>query len=539
MLANLVTDTQELKVEQGVVQEKGKGKSDQFDSLLSIYYCGQQGKSSEVVLPSDEASEKEKLKMKGSLLNLVLPVDVGVLPVQNQNVTPEDTSSIAIVSDDIQVYQGDIQAEETSVNLDLIPMEYKETLAEADVNVETMSETEPPLDKTLALGNSKDSAPVVMGDNFNLHEVAREKQVAQPSKDGQDVLVHVLRNNETDPSPIPAMEQVQKVSKGFEFPRDMSLRHLAKTRQKAAETNNQTSAQVSAAELEMEPENHNIFAEVGQLVEELDLKSNLEQQPIPKLVNALQQRVASKVMDPKEQVVGEISEQEPVAEFSRQKPQEMEGTKATTQGDNIVRTSKAENRIRSEMPRDTQISGKRTFDFDSRVALPQIDGPEARVEGTQVDDFEIEPQIKAILDFQDREAAFPKLVQNIQSLVQGERSEVRIQLKPDHLGELKIKLSMEQGIMMAEFVVESEAVKEVLASHLPQLHTALQEQGTHVAELMVNIGFSHKEHEEERQPRSRNFSQQARTPLRDSGGVQTGEKAYLGRSPWNRVDLKV
>ena len=144
-------------------------------------------------------------------------------------------------------------------------------------------------------------------------------------------------------------------------------------------------------------------------------------------------------------------------------------------------------------------------------------------------------QSKPVLDLQASKTVIPKLTEQIQSLVREERTEVRIQLKPEHLGELKIKLSLERGIMMAEFVVENEAVREVIASQLPQLQTALQEQGANVAEMMVNVGFGQgkRDHETPARPRQAN--------LQNRGQLQSGSVSgspYLGKNPWNQVDLR-
>lgn len=144
---------------------------------------------------------------------------------------------------------------------------------------------------------------------------------------------------------------------------------------------------------------------------------------------------------------------------------------------------------------------------------------------------------RKILDLQE-ENALPKIAESIQTLIQEDRSEVRIELKPDHLGDMKIKLSLERGIMVAEFIVENEAVKEIIASQLPQLHTALQEQGAQVGEMMVNIGFENKGQDEQPFSRPRQFHQ--RTTMRASGTITNeGKSTYLSRTPWNQVDLKV
>ena len=166
--------------------------------------------------------------------------------------------------------------------------------------------------------------------------------------------------------------------------------------------------------------------------------------------------------------------------------------------------------------------------LSAHVEVPKSSGEVPGAEG----------KVGAILDFQDRESLFPKLVQRIQSLVLEERSEVRIQLKPDHLGELKIKLSMERGIMVAEFVVQNEAVREVIASQLGQLHTALQNQGAQLADVMVSIGFAHKDQEHETQSKSKQFGHQTHGRLQNIS-AENNNKTYLNRNIWNQVDIRV
>jgi len=150
----------------------------------------------------------------------------------------------------------------------------------------------------------------------------------------------------------------------------------------------------------------------------------------------------------------------------------------------------------------------------------------------------VETEIRAVLDIQDRDNLLPRLVETIETLVYEERSEVRMQLKPDHLGSLEVKLSMERGIMVAEFIVQDQQVREIIASQLPQLQTALQDQGTHMADVSVSIGLGHRGADGEGQQRSKQQHQQSYGRLRESS-VMESEKAYLGRNIWNQVDVRV
>lgn len=129
----------------------------------------------------------------------------------------------------------------------------------------------------------------------------------------------------------------------------------------------------------------------------------------------------------------------------------------------------------------------------------------------------------------------PKLVKTMESLVTEERSEVRIELKPEHLGELKIRISMERGIMTAEFMVESRRVQELISAQLPQLYTALQEQGTALADVMINIDMG-----QQQEPQAQHQSVPNRHPQRTTESREPRKAGhYLGTSRWNRVDVRV
>lgn len=87
---------------------------------------------------------------------------------------------------------------------------------------------------------------------------------------------------------------------------------------------------------------------------------------------------------------------------------------------------------------------------------------------------------------------FPNIVEQIlpkaEVFIDDERSEMLIQLKPDHLGKLVMKLEVEKGIVVAKFLAESHMVKEVLESNMNALKDSLQQKGLNVQELSVFVG---------------------------------------------------
>lgn len=67
-------------------------------------------------------------------------------------------------------------------------------------------------------------------------------------------------------------------------------------------------------------------------------------------------------------------------------------------------------------------------------------------------------------------------------------SEIRIQLKPDSLGKLTIRLIMEKGEMTAKFVAENKMVKETIESNFSELRDALSQKGLNIQNLSVSVG---------------------------------------------------
>ncbi len=69
----------------------------------------------------------------------------------------------------------------------------------------------------------------------------------------------------------------------------------------------------------------------------------------------------------------------------------------------------------------------------------------------------------------------------------GVENEVKITLRPQHLGDVTLKIITENGIITAQFEAESQRVKEIIEANFNQLKTALEEQGVEVSSLEVNV----------------------------------------------------
>jgi len=85
-------------------------------------------------------------------------------------------------------------------------------------------------------------------------------------------------------------------------------------------------------------------------------------------------------------------------------------------------------------------------------------------------------------------AVMQQIVQRAQLIRLPEHSEMRIQLKPAHLGELTLKIIAENGLITAKFYAESYQVKEIIESSLPQLKQSLAQQGLKTDQIDVFLG---------------------------------------------------
>lgn len=66
-------------------------------------------------------------------------------------------------------------------------------------------------------------------------------------------------------------------------------------------------------------------------------------------------------------------------------------------------------------------------------------------------------------------------------------SEARIKLFPENLGSVEVKLTVQQGVLTAQFMAETRAGKELLESHLAGLRASLISSGLQVDKLEVNM----------------------------------------------------
>ncbi len=80
-----------------------------------------------------------------------------------------------------------------------------------------------------------------------------------------------------------------------------------------------------------------------------------------------------------------------------------------------------------------------------------------------------------------------QIVRKAELVLRQNASEIRINLKPEFLGKMTIKIAVEQGIVTARFLTENMQVKHLLESNLNTLRQALESQGIKVERTEVNV----------------------------------------------------
>lgn len=81
--------------------------------------------------------------------------------------------------------------------------------------------------------------------------------------------------------------------------------------------------------------------------------------------------------------------------------------------------------------------------------------------------------------------AFDTMVDTITSLRNSSRNEMEIRLKPDFLGKVVIRLTMEQGSLVARISASNASVQDAFQAQAPQLTAVLQQQGIRDVTVLV------------------------------------------------------
>ncbi len=128
-----------------------------------------------------------------------------------------------------------------------------------------------------------------------------------------------------------------------------------------------------------------------------------------------------------------------------------------------------------------------------------------------------------------------QIVEKAKVILTDEKSEMVIDLKPDHLGKLSLKIVTERGNVMAKFVAENEQVKAAIESNMDSLKESLTKQGFSVQGFSVSVGQESRKgfNESYRFSKNNNKSDEGEKVMASVvGGVSVLEENQLRLNPY-------
>ncbi|TVR90689.1 MAG: flagellar hook-length control protein FliK [Spirochaetaceae bacterium] len=82
-----------------------------------------------------------------------------------------------------------------------------------------------------------------------------------------------------------------------------------------------------------------------------------------------------------------------------------------------------------------------------------------------------------------------EIVRHAHMVVRGKESgEMRLVLRPDHLGSVRVRMQMEDGLITVRFLVENNGVRQALEQNLAGLQQAFKDAGLETGSLDVSVG---------------------------------------------------
>lgn len=85
------------------------------------------------------------------------------------------------------------------------------------------------------------------------------------------------------------------------------------------------------------------------------------------------------------------------------------------------------------------------------------------------------------------QTALPQVIRGLVALVRDGTAEMRLQLQPPELGEIRLRVRTTEGAVQGQMVVQHPQVKALLETHFDRLRTALAEQGLELAGFDVSV----------------------------------------------------
>ncbi len=124
---------------------------------------------------------------------------------------------------------------------------------------------------------------------------------------------------------------------------------------------------------------------------------------------------------------------------------------------------------------------------ETQQIVPGVDKSLLSSPKSGIDSQMIRPEVPApTVDPRD---IIEQIVKKVELVNKATSSEMQIQLKPEFLGKILIKIALDDGVVTARFITESHQVKHQLEANLGSLKQSLEAQGLKVDRTEVNVAL--------------------------------------------------
>ena len=142
--------------------------------------------------------------------------------------------------------------------------------------------------------------------------------------------------------------------------------------------------------------------------------------------------------------------------------------------------------VHSSVQLAKNLSAEAGGEHQENTVLPDIKPgiPQSNVTG-------VESRITASLMKMADETVMEQITGRLQTILRTGLTEVRLQLRPESLGEVAMRIRIEEDVVQAKIEVQNQQVKEIMERNLPALRDALAQQNLTAGsfDIQINNGF--------------------------------------------------
>lgn len=176
---------------------------------------------------------------------------------------------------------------------------------------------------------------------------------------------------------------------------------------------------------------------------------------------------------------------EMLTKVESEEKEELDNTKAISTDEEIIFEKKEIPEIKveekTEVPEE-KLEENKLNTSDSFEELSSINTKTEQIFDKKVDNI-INKEIEV-----PKEEVLKQIIDKGKAIIDSEKSEIRIKLKPEILGDLVLKVELEKGAVVAKAIVDNYRVKELLEANIYQLKEGLEKQGMEIKAFEVQVG---------------------------------------------------